>query len=86
MQTINFRAFLIGLIWAGIAALGPAVLSVIDDYQHNEFTDWHKIHRTSIGMAAIGVTGYWRKHKALLKLPPYLEEAIFDDNKMEPKA
>ncbi len=69
---MNFRAFAIGLAWAGLAALSPMTIIVMDDIRHNEFTDWSRVRRQSIGMAVIGVTGYWRKHKALLELPPYL--------------
>ena len=75
---MNLRAFVLGLIWAGLSALGPAVIAIADDYQHNEFTDWHRLRRQSAAMALLGVSGYWRKHKALLKLPPYLAGTITD--------
>ena len=71
---MNLRAFAIGLVWAGLAALSPVGISVLDDIQRNEFTDWSKLRRQSVGMAFLGVTGYWRKHKALLELPPYLRK------------
>lgn len=43
------------------------------DYQRNEFTDWGRLRRTSVGMAVVGGVGYYKKHRALLKMPPYLE-------------
>lgn len=73
---MNLRAFGIGLLWAGISAVSPAAVLVFDDYTQNEFTNWKKVQRTSIGMAGFGIIGFWRKHRAELKLPPDIAAAI----------
>lgn len=62
-----------GLVWVVGGALGPAVTTIWDDWYHNEFTDWHKLERTSALMAAMAAAAYWRKIRAWFLAPPGTE-------------
>lgn len=66
---MRLRAFILGLVWAGLAAVIPMGLLVVDDMAHNEITNWEQVRRVVGGNALLGLAGYWRKRIALLKIP-----------------
>lgn len=75
---MKLRTFAIGILWAALAALAPVATIILDDLHTGKRTDWDQARRVSVFNAAGGVVAYWRKHKALLKLPPDLAAAIND--------
>lgn len=74
--SVPLRVFLLGLAWAILAACAPVAVMLID--WTTRWTDppdpvmvWHLAATCAIG----GGVSFWRKHKALLELPPLLKKA-----------
>lgn len=76
---MKLRTFAIGLLWAALAALSPVAVIVLDDVRTGMATNWPQTRRLCVVNAAAGIAAYWRKHRALLKLPPDWQAAINDD-------
>ena len=73
---VPLKVWLLGLLWAIISAMPPVGVLLIDWLQRwNDPPDpvmiWHLAATCAIG----GAVAYWRKHKALLKLPPSVQAA-----------
>lgn len=73
---MKLRTFIIGLIWAGFAALTPVGTILLDDLHTGAPMNWPQTRRLSLFNALVGVTAYWRKHLALLKFPPDVQQAM----------
>ncbi len=73
---IPLKVFLLGLLWAGLSGIAPVAVAIQDDVAKNVPTDWSKVRRMSLVGAGVGVAGFYRKHRALLKLPPGFEEVL----------
>jgi len=76
MTTIPIRVFILGILWATMAAMAPAAAMVIYWLQHwQDPVDWEMFAYVAGTGALTGALGFWRKYKALLQLPPDLEMA-----------
>lgn len=76
MSTIPLRVFILGMLWATLSAMAPAAAMVLYWLQHwQDPVDWHMFAYVAGTGAITGALGFWRKYKALLKLPPDLERA-----------
>lgn len=74
--SVPMRVFLLGLAWAILAALAPVTVLIVDWV--TRWTDppdptmlWHLAVTCAVG----GAVSFWRKHRALLQLPPILAQA-----------
>jgi hypothetical protein len=68
---VNIRLFVLGAVWAALSSLAPAALIVWDTLQnYTDPVDWGQVGRVALVAAGGGVIGFYRKHKALLQLPP----------------
>ncbi len=64
--------FAVGAVWAVAASLPPVLWTLW--YQHQNYSDpIDKTMLKGLVLTAIvpALVGYWQKHKALLKVPPY---------------
>lgn len=76
IKKVPLNVWLLGLLWASIYACSPVALLVLDALSDGKpLPSWHTVCRLSVGCAALGAGGYWRKHIALLQLPPVVEAA-----------
>ena len=72
----NLKKFALGALWAAIGGTAPAAVMVYDWVQNwRNPVDWSEIAHVGLAGAAFAVLGYWRKHRALLTLPPWMEDA-----------
>ena len=76
MTKVPFRVFALGMAWAMLAAMAPVGVVLLD--WTTRWTDppdptmlWHLAATCAVG----GAVSFWRKHKALLQLPPDLQAA-----------
>ena len=76
ITAVTLRVFLLGMLWAMFSAMAPLAVLILD--WTARWTDppdptmlWHIAATCAVG----GAVGYWRKYKALLRLPPDLELA-----------
>ena len=73
ITSISPRVFLLGMLWFILSSMGPLAVLIYD--WTNRWADppdpvmlWHVGLTCAIG----GAVMYWRKYKALLRLPPDL--------------
>ena len=72
----NIKIFALGALWAAICGLTSAGVMVADWIANwSNPIDWKEVAHVAAAGALSGVFGYWRKHKALLALPPGMEDA-----------
>lgn len=70
----SLRVLIFGTLWAALHGLGPSLLIAWYDYENYEDpTDWQRLAWAFAAGAVGGVVGYWRKHAALLRLPPWFK-------------
>jgi hypothetical protein len=74
-SSIPLSVFLLGALWAGVAALVPAATLVISDLLRWVRIDWSSVAYVAGTGALAGVGGYVKKYQALVSLPPWLKEA-----------
>ncbi len=64
--------FAVGAVWAVAAAMPPALWTIYYNYTHYEDPiDPTLMKGLVISTITPALAGYWQKHKALLKMPPY---------------
>lgn len=69
----SLRFFVIGALWAIGASLPPVLTALWHNYQnYNDPIDWELMRELTIASIGPALFFYWQKHKALLKLPPWL--------------
>jgi hypothetical protein len=73
---MKLRTFAIGLVWTAFGAISPLATMAVDNYFDRKPIDWHQMSRVSVFNSVAAVAAYWRKHLALLKLPPDIQEAL----------
>lgn len=72
-ESVRIAAF--GTLWSALSGLGPSLMLFI--YNHETYEgppDWDRQAVVFTTGALAGVIGYWRKHNALLKLPPWFKD------------
>jgi hypothetical protein len=74
----NIHVFLLGLVWACAGGLGPAAMELWTDMtSYKDYgIDWKHVGYMAISGAAPLAIGYYQKHKALLALPPNVQEKL----------
>jgi hypothetical protein len=76
LKKIPLRVFLLGLLWAAISACAPVGLLIWDwTANWDDPLDWAMIGRQALLTGGMGAYGFYRKHVALLQLPPEIEAA-----------
>lgn len=69
----KLRFFVLGASWAVLLTMGPVGITLWDAVQHyNDPVDWPQIEKLAAASAVPALIAYWRKHKALLEIPPGL--------------
>jgi hypothetical protein len=67
----NFKLFMLGAVWAAISSIGPAAVVIWDSLtNYTDPVDWMQVGRVALVCAGGGVVAFYRKHKALLEIPP----------------
>lgn len=80
------RIMFFGTIWSAVGGLVPTLVAVWYDYENYEDpTDWARLYYIFTSGALFGIIGYWRKHVALLRLPPWFKDVPLDTIKEIPK-
>jgi hypothetical protein len=76
----SIRIAFFGTVWALISGLGPSLLLFIYNYTtyENPFEDLQQFVWVSVPGLLLGLLGYWKKHEALLMLPPCFKDVPLD--------
>jgi MFS family permease len=72
----NLKVFLLGALWTVMLTLGPVVWTIwqwVTDPNDGSIS-WRKLLGLAGACAGPALLAYYQKHKALLALPPDLEE------------
>lgn len=76
IKKVSLKVWLLGLLWAAVAACYPVGILLYDwVHRWDDPPDWTMVWHLAVGCALAGAIAYVRKHRALLQLPPALEEA-----------
>lgn len=69
----SLRFFIIGALWAAGASLPPVAWTFYHNYKHHSgMVDWEFLRGLVASSVGPPLLLYWQKHKALLKMPPWL--------------
>lgn len=68
----RLKLLLAYIVWGAVASLAPVMALIQYDLEHSAATDWKRIRNVSIVCAGSGIVAQWKRHKALLQLPPDL--------------
>ncbi len=70
----SMRFLAIGMSYAVAYALIPVAVVLWHNYEnYSDPVDWRLIGKLLIATVGTAVFGYWREHKALFKIPPFLD-------------
>jgi hypothetical protein len=73
---IPLKVFLLGILWAAISACAPVGLLIWDwTANWDDPLDLSMIGRQALLTGGMGAYAFYRKHRALLQLPPEIEAA-----------
>jgi hypothetical protein len=73
---ISLRVWLLGLLWTVAGALLPSGSAIVFWWAGMASKpDWPTLRTHAISTGLLMAGAYWRKHKALLTLPPVLQQA-----------
>jgi len=76
IQQINWKPWVLGLLWTVSIPLLPVAEIVFEQrFTGSRQINWQLVWHQAVLLGGAALTAYWRKYKALLQLPPILEEA-----------
>jgi hypothetical protein len=67
--------FFLGLLWAAVNMAAPSATLIVASLAQGRPVHWPTVGCAAASGALMGVGNFWRKNAALLRLPPWLEEA-----------